>query len=165
MRWFSSWPLGLAGFLGLNAWTVWGFIQSPLQVIGDNNVHRPFFVLLACVTFPVTMVMGGRIVREQIAPMLPSRRFHSLTDNIRSLRNSVEEYPLSTGWLFDSVSTLRVKMHRLKITTPLLEHQPNQKRDWVRWFVLMAPLAETRNIRAARAWKRGNPLPDVRVDR
>ena len=160
MQRFLSWPLGLAGFLGLNAWTVWGFIQSPLQVIGDNNVHRPFFVLLACVAFPVTMVMGGRIVREQIAPMVPSRRFHSLTDDMRSTRHCLENGSISEGWLFDRVSTLRWKMDRLRITAPPID----QRRDWVRWLVLMAPLAETGNIRAARKWKLGDPLPNVVAD-
>ena len=164
MRWLLSWPIGLAGFLGLDAWTIWAFFQSPFRVIGDMELHQPFFALLACVTFPVTMVMGGGIVRERIAPMLPSRRFHSLTDDMRSIRDDLERFPVSSGWLFDRVSTLRGKMDRLKITTPLIEQQPDQQRDWVRWLVLMAPLAETGNIRAARKWKRGAPLPNVRTE-
>ena len=164
MRRLLSWPVGLAGFLGLDAWTIWAFFQAPFQVIGDTELHPPFFVFLACVAFPVTMVMGGGIARERIAPMLPTRRFHSLTDDMRSMRADVERFSLSDGWLFDKVSTLRGKMDRLKITTPLLEHQPDQQRDWVRWLVLMAPLAETRNIRAARKWKLGDPLPSVQTE-
>ena len=118
MRRLLSWPLGLAGFLGLNAWTVWGFFQSPFQVIGDMEVHQPFFVLLAFVTVPVTMVIGGGIVRKRIAPMLPSGRFHSLADDMRRTRRCLENGSISEGWLFDMVSTLRWKMDRLKITTP-----------------------------------------------
>ena len=71
MRWLLAWPVGLAGFLGLDAWTIWAFFQAPFQVIGDTELHPPFFVLLACVAFPVTMVMGGGIAQERIAPMLP----------------------------------------------------------------------------------------------
>ena len=164
MRRLLSWPVGLAGVLGLDVWTVWAFFQSPFQVIGDMELHPPFFALLACVAFPVTMVLGGGIVRERIAPMLPGRRFNSLANDIRKVRREVEHFPLSAGWLFDMVSTLRWNMERLKITTPLLEHQPDQKRDWVRWLVLMAPLAETGNIRAARKWKRGDPLPSVQTE-
>ena len=112
MRRLLSWPVGLAGVLGLNVWTVWAFFQSPFQVIGDMELHPPFFALLACVAFPVTMVLGGGIVRERIAPMLPGRRFNSLANDIRKVRTEVEQFPLSAGWLFDMVSTLRWKMDR-----------------------------------------------------
>ena len=165
MRWLSSWPLGLAGFLGLNAWTVWGFFQSPFQLIAGLELRWPFFVLLACVGFPMTAVMGVGVVRERIAPMLPSRRFHSLTDEIRNVRGNVERFSMSDGWLFDEVSTLRAKMARLKIKTPLIDLEDRDcQRDWVRWLAYMAPLAETWNIRAAREWKLGDQLPNVETD-
>ena len=51
MRRLLSWPVGLAGVLGLDVWTVWAFFQSPFQVIGDMELHPPFFALLACVRF------------------------------------------------------------------------------------------------------------------
>ena len=58
------------------------------------------------------MVLGEGIVRERIAPMLPGRRFNSLANDIRKVRTEVEQFPLSAGWLFDMVSTLRWKMDR-----------------------------------------------------
>ena len=161
MRWFLSWPVGLAGFLGLDAWTVWAFFQAPFQVIGGTELHPPFFVLLACVAFPVTMVMGGGIAQERITPMLPSRRFQDLAEEMRSMRNRLGISDVSEGWLFDCLSTLILQMDRLKISTPPID----QRGDWVRWLVLMAPLAETRNIRAARKWKEGDTLPNIQVDR
>ncbi len=161
LRWLSSWPVGLAGFLGLNAWTVWGFFQSPLQVIAGLELRWSFFVLLACVAFPVTIVMAGGIVLERVAPMLPSRRFQDLAEEMRRMRDHLETVSISEGWLFDCLSTLIWKLDRLKLSTPPMD----QRDDWIRWLVLMAPLAETRNIRKAREWKEGDLLPNVRVNR
>ena len=162
MRWLLSWPVALASLLGVDVWAVLSFFLSPFQVIGGTELHPPFFGLLACIALSVTMVAGGFMA----TPMLPSRRFHSLAHDMRSIREDLERFPMSGGWLFDRVSTLRGKMDRLKITTPLIDiEDQDRQRDWVRWLVFMAPLAETKNIRAARKWKPGNPLPSVETDR
>ena len=157
MRWLLSWPVALASLLGIDVWAAFGFFLSPFPVIGDTELHPSFFGLLACIALSVTMVVGGVMA----APMLPSRRFHGLAESMRRMRDSLETTDISEGWLFDSLSTLIWKMDRLKIATPPMD----QRGDWVRWFVMMAPLAETRNIRKARKWKEGDPLPNVQVSR
>ena len=61
--------------------------------------------------------------------------------------------------MLSAVSTLRAHVTRLGVKTPPIDSQ-NQW-NWVRWLVYMTPLAETGDIRTAREWKNGDPLPDV----
>ena len=102
MRWLLSWPVALASLLGVDVWAVLSFFLSPFQVIGGTEVHPPFFGLLACITLSVTMVMGGVMA----TPMLPSRRFQDLAEEMRRMRDRLETSNVSEGWLFDCLSTL-----------------------------------------------------------
>ena len=70
LRWLLSWPVGLAGFLGLNAWTVWGFFQSPLP--GDCRLG----VARSWDTGRVTRtVLSGDMAAHQLSPHAPRENF------------------------------------------------------------------------------------------
>ena len=98
---------------------------------------------------------------ELIGPRLARNKFNALKNDLNELANYLDttSLPISEAFILARVLTIRAQMDSLRVDTPPID----DRNDWIRWIVHMIPLAKTRDVKSARKWKTGGPLPNVRV--
>ena len=96
---------------------------------------------------------------ELISPRLARNKFNALENDLNELANHLANLPISEGFILARVLTIRAQMDSLKVDTPPID----ERNDWIRWIVHMIPLVRTRDVKSARKWKTGGPLPKVRL--
>ena len=143
----------VGGFFGWNVWNVSAFIWSlrdpPLKVIGAVELHPPFFLLVACISIPVTVAISGVLFWEHIRGAFPKNQFHALVDELHEAGQVVSfRGPHMTLREVREVLTIARKLNRLGIKTPPLDED---YRIWKARLTYMTSLAETKDLKEARS--------------
>ena len=167
----------VAGLLGVDIWAVMAFIRGlargePLKVVGSMELHPWFWLLVACISISMTVVLGGAMFWSRARERLPRHRFRRLHGEIREFRDSfVRCFDADTDSVkLDSEArerlyTLKSKLRALRIETPA---EGAGVTEWYRWLPAAASWADTKNVRAARAYRSGDfshPAADAHAER
>ena len=145
----------MAGFFGLDAWNVSTFIWSlrdpPLKVIGAVELHPPFFLLVACISIPVTVAISGVLFWDYIRLWFPRNQFHDLVNELHEAGQSVSLHgPHMRLKEVRAVLTIARKLNRLGIDTLPLDESYLK---WKTFLTYMTSLADTKDLKEARAWR------------
>ena len=151
----------VAGFLGWDVFNISAFIwslRSPAKVIGTMELHPLFFLLVACISIPVTVAISGCLFWEQIRVRLPRNKLHALYEDARTLKFELLESshyakdPFFTTEAHERIVSLSYKLDSLGVRYPAPDPV-----IWIHWLPELAAWAHTKNLKAARAYKPAPP--------
>ncbi len=152
----------IASFMGIDIWAIWMFVSTlhsgPRKVLGNLEIHPPFFLLLACIAVVFSIVLPINFCWDAVRLWRPKNKFRALEDDIHHLRNGVEytlevsndpQKPRISPDLRTTLLTVTHKLDRLGIQYPKL----NDLEQWWRVLPFFEAWARVGNLKRARSYR------------
>ena len=159
----AKWTIGIAGFLGADAWTIgmfiWSLYDGPKRFVGPLEIHPPAFLLLACLVVSFSIVFPVVFFRNAIRLWRPKNRFQALHGEIKTViyvvESTLDNYEMGHMWMSPNskmqLLTVTSKLDQLKIRHPEL----NELRQWQKILPYFASWAKMGDLESARSYRPG----------